>query len=609
MPIKPEQRFTKHKPCHISGGHYGSPKGVGLRCFGFLSDYEGWAHCTREEFAGGLPMHEASSTYAHRLLGDCRCGMQHDALPATYKPSGKPSRTIAATYDYCDETGSLLFQVVRYEPKEFKQRRPNGKDDWVWNLEGVDPVLYQFPELMSADPAKPVFICEGEKDVDRLIAIGLVATTNPMGAGKWKPEYARCLKGRSVVVVPDNDKAGSDHAAAVTVSLQGLAKNLKVLDLPGLPEKGDASDWLDKGHDIEEFMTLADATPEWEPESFRTSESIGMGGSEESSIPTIILSTDIPPPEYVDIEGLLGSFIPPAPALVLLSGESSAGKTVLSYNLAHHLASGEEFAGLLPRNNLRVLYCDLENPTGVHRTLVDTIGRSENLGFCRRFLNDLTSPRGREEFVALCNGFNPYVIVLDPLSVAFPVADEDSNSEADYQMWNIKQIAMELHCVVVVLWNMGQGNVKDKFKARGATARVDRSDLGMNYIELNDNTRQLKIVKSRYATINEVLTLRFAGDMGFESLEGSGGITQTAIAAMSIKVKDELRSGVMTRQELVATLGNDDLLDKALSRLVSAGEIFRPKRGSYELVVSSESPTPRGKDSEETSDGSPTADD
>ncbi|SVE30581.1 uncharacterized protein METZ01_LOCUS483435, partial [marine metagenome] len=193
-----------------------------------------------------------------------------------------------------------------------------------------------------------------------------------------------------------------------------------------------------------------------------------MGGSEESSIPTIILSTDIPPPESVDIEGLLGPFIPPQPALVLLSGESSAGKTVLSYNLAYHLASGEEFAGLLPRSAFRVLYCDLENPTGVHRTLVDTIGRSENLGFCRRFPKDLTSPKGRDEFLGLCKSFNPDVILLDPLSVAFPVDDEDSNSEANDQMWNIKKIAMELHCVVVVLWNMGQGNVKDKFKARGA---------------------------------------------------------------------------------------------------------------------------------------------
>ena len=78
---------------------------------------------------------------------------------------------------------------------------------------------------------------------------------------------------------------------------------------------------------------------------------------------------------------------------------------------------------------------------------------------------------------------------------------------------------------------------------------------------------------------------------------------------MTIKVKDELRSGIMTRRELIAKLGNDDLLDKALSRLVSVDEVWRPKRGSYELVVSSESPTPRGKDSEETSDGGTVADD
>ena len=163
-------------------------------------------------------------------------------------------------------------------------------------------------------------------------------------------------------------------------------------------------------------------------------------------------------------------------------------------------------------------------------------------------------------------------------------------------MWGLKQIAIELHCVVVALWNMGQGNVKDKFKARGATARIDRSDLALNYIELNDNTRQLKVVKSRYATVNEVLTLRFAGDMGFEAVEGTGGITQSAIADMTLKVKNKIQPGVMTRPELITALGNDDLLDKALSRLVSAGEIFRQKRGSYELVVSSESPTPRGKD-------------
>jgi len=99
------------------------------------------------------------------------------------------------------------------------------------------------------------------------------------------------------VVLPDNDKDGGDHAATVALSLQGLAKIVKVLELPGLPEKGDTSDWLDQGHQVEELIELAGAADEWEPEGFRTSESIGMGDSEESSIPTIILSTDIPPPQ------------------------------------------------------------------------------------------------------------------------------------------------------------------------------------------------------------------------------------------------------------------------------------------------------------------------
>ena len=223
MTVNPTQRFTKHNPCRVCGGYYVSRRGAGIRCFGFLSDDGEWAHCTREEFAGALPRNSNSETYPHWLVGDCLCGQVHDAQPVTTEPSGNIPRTLTATYAYRDETGSLLFQVVRYDPKEFKQRRPNGKDAWIWNLGGVNPVLYQLSELMAADPAKPVFIVEGEKDVDRLMEQGLVATTNHMGAGKWRPEYAACLKERSVVIVPDNDKAGKDHTSAVAVSLQELA--------------------------------------------------------------------------------------------------------------------------------------------------------------------------------------------------------------------------------------------------------------------------------------------------------------------------------------------------------------------------------------------------
>ena len=607
MPIKSEQRFAKRQPCPVCAGHSGSPKGVGLRCFGFLSDGGEWAHCTREEFSGGLPLHEASSTYVHRLLGECRCGQVHDLQPATYEPSGNPPRTVTATYDYCDKTGSLLFQVVRYEPKEFKQRRPNGEGGWIWNLEGVDPVLYQLPELKTADPAEPVFIVEGEKDVDRLIAMGLVATTNAMGARNWRDEYAGCLKGRSVVVVPDNDKDGSDHAAAVALSLQGQAKSLKVLELPGLPEKGDSTDWLDQGHEVEELIELASAAAEWEPASFRISEPTRLGESEERRF-TLIPSTDVMLPDD-DIEGgSLGPYIPYPSSLVMLVGESSAGKTVLGKDMAYHLAEGLDWVGISPSGEQRVIYIDLESPENVFREHAEIIGRSENLVFARS-LPTLDSPKGAEEFLSVCRQFSPDVIFLDSLAEAWPVQDENDNAEASNQMLAIKMIAKSLGCTVVVTWNMGEGNVKERFKARGATARVDRSDIVLNYTGLTDNTRQLKIVKSRYGTLNKVLTLRFSGELGFEVVDANITSTPSAIADLARMVKDKLQFGVMTRKELVASLGNDDLLDKVLGRLVKAGEVCRPKRGSSELEVSSESPNPGEKDSEETSDGSPTDDD
>ena len=209
----------------------------------------------------------------------------------------------------------------------------------------------------------------------------------------------------------------------------------------------------------------------------------------------------------------------------------------------------------------------------------------------------------------MCRRFSPDVLFLDSLTEAWPVHDENDNAEASRQMTAIKTIAKSLGCTVVVTWNMGEGNVKERFKARGATARVDRSDLVLNYTGLTENTRQLKIVKSRYGTLNKVLTLRFAGELGFEAVDANIIANPSAVADLARTVKDKLQFGVMTRKELVATLGNDDLLDKALGRLFKAGEVRRPKHGSYELVVSSVSPNLREKDSEETSDGSPTADD
>ncbi|MBN2566029.1 MAG: hypothetical protein JXB46_10005, partial [Candidatus Eisenbacteria bacterium] len=103
-------------------------------------------------------------------------------------PGGAPK--LVATYDYESEDGSLLFQVCRYDPKDFRQRRPDGNGGWIWNLTGVRRVLFRLPRVLeAARSGETVYVVEGEKDVLSLEAAGVVATCNSGGAGKWREAY------------------------------------------------------------------------------------------------------------------------------------------------------------------------------------------------------------------------------------------------------------------------------------------------------------------------------------------------------------------------------------------------------------------------------------
>lgn len=176
----------------------------------------------------------------------------------------KIKRKFVRAYDYCDESGNLLFQVVRFEPKDFRQRRPLEPGKWEYSVKGVRQVPYRLPELLAAPLESLVFIPEGEKDVDRLANIGIVATCNAGGAGKWGSEHAKHLKGRAAIVLCDNDNAGRDHAQRVVKSLTGIAASARILHLPGLPEKGDVSDWLADGGTADELLDLVEFAAEQE---------------------------------------------------------------------------------------------------------------------------------------------------------------------------------------------------------------------------------------------------------------------------------------------------------------------------------------------------------
>lgn len=149
-------------------------------------------------------------------------------------------RRIVATYPYVDEAGALLFEVVRYDPKGFRQRRPDGAGGFAWDLHGVRQVPYHLPELIEAiGSERTVFIVEGEKDVDRLRALNVPATCNAAGAGKWRLDFVEHFVGADVVIVPDNDEPGRDHAEKVARALKPVATRVRVLTLPNLPRKGD----------------------------------------------------------------------------------------------------------------------------------------------------------------------------------------------------------------------------------------------------------------------------------------------------------------------------------------------------------------------------------
>lgn len=163
--------------------------------------------------------------------------------------NGQTQARLVKTYDYTDTEGNLVFQVCRYDPKTFKQRRPNGDGTWSYDLKDVPRVLYRLPEVIKADE---VLIVEGEKDADNVAALGFPATSSPMGARKWRDEYNEPLTGKNVVLIPDNDDEGREHMAQVGASLNGFARSLKWIDLPDLPLKGDVSDWIARFPEPEE---------------------------------------------------------------------------------------------------------------------------------------------------------------------------------------------------------------------------------------------------------------------------------------------------------------------------------------------------------------------
>jgi putative DNA primase/helicase len=259
------QRFRKWGiHCPICGGHAGVKQGIGERCAGFVSDDGEYIFCTREQLAGKLELDERTqpASYCHKFYGLCNCGVIHNPERASngHKSPHKAEQPKNTTeFPYYNEQGELVYVTVRSDfpdgSKDFKQKRKD-KGRWVWNITGVTRILYRLPEIVKASPERVIYICEGEKAVEAARRLGVLATTNVGGAGNWTESCNKSLKGRHVVILPDHDDKGRDHANKVAKQLAGIAASVRIVELPDLPEKGDIVEWIAAGGTREKLEAL-----------------------------------------------------------------------------------------------------------------------------------------------------------------------------------------------------------------------------------------------------------------------------------------------------------------------------------------------------------------
>jgi RecA-family ATPase len=457
----------------------------------------------------------------------------------TGRANGSSNRRhrIVAAYDYTDEIGTLLFQVCRYEPKNFKQRRKaraddvpdDVKDGWVWNVKGVRRVPYRLPELIKAVAShRRVFIVEGEKDCDTLARQGITATTNVGGAGKWNSggkwneALAEHFRGADVVLIPDNDDAGRNHVNEVGQSLIGIAARLRLLELPKLPDKGDVSDWFTQGGTVEKFSALADAAPDWSAEASPRPLLLRIDLARYDSEP-------IPAREW----GVPDRF--PRRAACLLSGEGGRGKSMILLQLAAAHVLGKDWLRSLPEFGPVVLVNAEDEEGEIVRRLKPIVehygasfadlardlhifslaGADPLLALPDRSGRIVTTPL-YAELMALVRAVKPVCTIIDNVADVFGASEIERSAVRQF-LALMRQLAIAGNGYVVMSSHPSLTGLASKTGLSGSTQwhNAVRARAWLHGGEANNgeapdpDLRVLEFLKSNYSRLAETITLRW----------------------------------------------------------------------------------------------------
>jgi len=573
--VSANQRPTRERPCEGCGGSASEPRGSGRRCAGFRSPDGGWMNCSRAEHAGNLVVNEKTSppTYAHRLTGDCGCGNRHGGT------GGSSDSRIVEVYPYPAEDGTLLYESVRKFPKEFFQRYHGGATGKT-----VRRVPYRLPELKAAPPSATVFVVEGERAVDFLRALGLVATTSVggcgMGRGQWTaPAFVEPLRGRHVAVVADNDPPGRAHSEMVRRALEKVAATARIVELPGArPVGGGLDDWLADGHTVKELEALVAATsvatsPGTEPELEK--DSLPLWAFEQAVVewskpqPSVI-STGLPP-----LDELLGGGLESG-SVYGLCAPTGMGKTGLAILIARTIAVEQT-----------VVLFSSELPV---RQVLSRVA-AQILGTSWRDLNRLTATRGLPLISRALQGLRLRVVELgrdtDMVDVLSRIADRDGQAPVlflDYLQHAARRVPIEDRRVAVatlsdtltrwardaktravIISSVARAQyVRDENRSAssyvGSAKESGDVDFDCSAILFLDTivdgvqpggmtTARLHVAKSRFGTTGTV-GLTFDGAIGLFTVDRAGTLTVS-----QQEIVDAVRDGATTAADVAREVG------------------------------------------------------
>ena len=355
-------------------------------------------------------------------------------------------RRVAAEYVYRDCDGQPSRKVVRTDGKDFPQYRWNGSA-WQAGVKGVPLYPYQLPDMLKAAHSV-VYVCEGEKDADRLAGLGFVATTDPMGAGKWHPDLNQWFEGKDCYVLEDNDQAGRDHVQGVARYLHGIADSVRIVRLPGLPEKGDISDWLDadpaRSDGLAEYVK---SLPLWTPDEAPMAPSGG---------PAIASAASLRMKKFDPIRYIVPGYI--AEGCTLLAGRPKLGKSWLMLDVGLAVAGGRYCLGDTKCEQGDVLYLALEDNERRLQSRITKILGTLGSEWPEQFQYATEWPRANAGGLDAIRDWikaakNPRLVVVDVLAMFKPASgNRDNQYEADYHaIKGLQAIASEFQIAIVIV--------------------------------------------------------------------------------------------------------------------------------------------------------------